>query len=80
MNQDEGRFTRYMLNGLTSVSPLFNNTACGIYILEFANGDRYVGQAKDFRRRFTQHVHGSKHHEPWKDVVAVQFRHVPEEA
>ena len=43
---------------------------CGIYVLGFANGERYVGQAVDVVRRFTQHV---KTH---RDITHITFRTV----
>ena len=43
---------------------------CGIYVLGFANGERYVGQAVDVVRRFTQHV---KTH---SDITHITFRTV----
>lgn len=46
---------------------------CGIYILEFANGERYVGKSRDVVRRFADH---SRRH---PDIVAVQFRALPED-
>ncbi len=44
--------------------------SCGIYILDFADGTYYVGQAVDVRRRFLQHKKN------FDDIVAVHFRHV----
>ncbi len=41
---------------------------CGIYVLHFANGEVYVGQAIDVRRRFAQH---SKN---YADIVQVSFK------
>lgn len=69
-------FRRYELQGLTSLAPIIESRRCGVYILEFANGERYVGQSVDLRQRFAQHVHGSGH-EPWNDVVAFSFVDVP---
>ena len=40
---------------------------CGIYILEFTGGDRYVGQTVDLTSRLAAHRHR------WKDIIAVSF-------
>ncbi|WP_269815699.1 hypothetical protein [Schaalia cardiffensis] len=37
------RFRSYDVRELESVTPLFREERCGIYIFEFSNGDRYVG-------------------------------------
>lgn len=72
------RFRSYDVRELESVAPLFREERCGIYILEFSNGDRYVGQAKDVTRRFAQHRHGGKHHPSWPDIVSLEFSAVPD--
>lgn len=42
--------------GRASIADLFKpKHRCGIYVLHFANGDFYVGQAVDVTRRFVQH-------------------------
>lgn len=46
---------------------------CGVYILEFANGERYVGQTLDVVHRYRSHRHGSQHHTGWHDVVGIGF-------
>lgn len=46
---------------------------CGIYIVEFRDGDRYVGQAIDVIRRF------SDHRRRWEGIIGIQFRAVPRE-
>lgn len=46
---------------------------CGIYILEFENNERYVGQARDVVRRYQSHRLGSKHHVAWRDIVGFGF-------
>lgn len=75
----EFRFHRYELGDLTSVAPLVKPNSCGIYILEFANGDKYVGQSVNLTRRFSSHVHGSSHHEAWRDIEAISFVLLPKE-
>lgn len=44
---------------------------CGIYILEFTTGERYVGRALNIASRITQHLHGGKHHPAWQDLSRV---------
>lgn len=68
-------FRRWAITPGTSLSIHFTpgEPRCGIYILEFANGERYVGQSRDVVRRFADH---SRHH---PDIVAIQFQSVPEE-
>ncbi len=44
------------VTGRQSIADLYKpGERCGIYVLGFANGERYVGQAVDVVRRFTQH-------------------------
>lgn len=61
-------FHRYSVQELSSFAPLVHGRDAGIYIFEFANGQRYVGQTTNFVNRFSQHIHGSDHHEPWEDI------------
>jgi hypothetical protein len=64
-------FTRYPMQDAAPVSTLFsieNPTAiCGIYVLEFEDGDRYVGQTVNIVSRYATHKrrHG--------DVTAFSF-------
>lgn len=68
------KFRRYEIRDLNSVSAIFPpDKRRGIYVLEFANGEQYVGQAVNVVDRFTSHRHNSAHHAPWVDVVAIQF-------
>lgn len=56
-----------------SIADLFRTgQRCGIYVLGFANGERYVGQAKDVVRRYAQHRarHG--------DIVSIAFQEIRE--
>lgn len=48
----------------------------GIYVLEYADGSMYVGQATDVVGRCNSHYRGSGHHEAWEDVVALRFAEV----
>lgn len=78
---DAGRgivFKRWALQPGMSIVPLIQHHRRGIYVLEFEDGCRYVGLSKNVISRFTTHVHGSSHHEGWKDVVALRFREMPE--
>jgi hypothetical protein len=49
------------------------NQRCGIYILHFANGEYYAGQAVDVTRRYLGH---RKNHD---DIVRISFRSTPPE-
>ncbi|ALE19126.1 hypothetical protein AL705_05415 [Lawsonella clevelandensis] len=74
------RFTRWSVTGVSSVAALFDLTDTrGIYVLEFDNGEQYVGQTVNIAHRFTSHVHGSKHHKAWQDIVALSFKALPNE-
>lgn len=70
-------FKRWELEPGMSISSLISRQRRGIYILEFADGCRYVGQSVNVVSRFATHVHGSSHHEGWDDVIAIQFREMP---
>lgn len=71
-------FARLEATGLASLTPLLRGKGGGIYILEFADGSQYVGQAVNFVTRMTTHVRGGgKHHESWRDVVAISVMNVP---
>ncbi|MDO5535339.1 MAG: GIY-YIG nuclease family protein [Propionibacteriaceae bacterium] len=61
---------RYEVAGPTSLAPLFRDRGCGIYVLEFADGQYYVGKTTRALQRFTTHV---RH---WGDVSAILFRDV----
>ncbi|WP_131245820.1 GIY-YIG nuclease family protein [Schaalia suimastitidis] len=67
------RFVRFEVQGLPTVAPIVPAGTCGVYVLEFEDGFWYVGQSIDIQKRFAQHVHGGKHHAPWRDVVALAF-------
>lgn len=71
-------FDRFETAGLTSLTPLLRGKGGGIYVLEFADASQYVGQAVNFVTRMTTHVRGGgKHHQPWRDVVAISVMNVP---
>ncbi|MFD6727468.1 DUF3320 domain-containing protein [Corynebacterium xerosis] len=72
------KFKRFAVKPGMSIVPLIQNHRRGIYVLEFADGCRYVGLSVNVVSRFTTHVHGSSHHEGWKDIVALRFREMPE--
>lgn len=55
--------------GRQSVADLYKpKQRCGIYVLRFANGERYVGQAVDVVRRFAQHTRTHS------DITGVTFQ------
>ncbi len=67
-----------MLEDSATIAALFDlDKRRGVYVLEFADGTRYVGQAEDVVSRYRTHRHGSAHHDPWPGVVAISFRAVP---
>lgn len=66
-------FKRWELVDPSTVAALFDGCRRGIYVLHFENGERYVGQTTDVVTRYSTHRHGSKHHEPWTDIVALEF-------
>lgn len=71
-------FRRWELVDPSTVAALFApGERRGIYVLEFANGERYVGQADNVVTRYSTHRHGSKHHEAWPDVTAISFLPIP---
>lgn len=62
------RFTRWDTPAAVAGSALFTESlGCGIYVLEFANGDEHVGQSVNFPVRF------ATHRRRWDDIVAVRF-------
>lgn len=78
MNTLTPSFDRFEVEGLTSYSAIASGYGGGIYLLEFADGTQYVGQAKNFARRLYQHRHGSRmHHEPWTDITAINLMTTP---
>lgn len=62
-------FARWPTPELTSLASHFRpgDSRCGVYILEFTNGQRYVGQSVDVVRRFAAHKRR------WPDIIAMQF-------
>ncbi|MFG6303145.1 GIY-YIG nuclease family protein [Corynebacterium hesseae] len=71
-------FKRLELDSNTPIGPIFPaNERCGIYVIEFDDGTKYVGQSIDVVKRFRDHTHGSNHHESWGDVVALSFAPAP---
>ncbi|MGB3633166.1 MAG: hypothetical protein WA982_03925 [Rubrobacteraceae bacterium] len=68
----EGFSQPYRIQGRASVADLFRpGERCGLYVLHFANGDIYAGQALDVSRRYVQH---RKAH---ADIEQISFREVP---
>lgn len=71
-------FKRLELDSNTPIGPIFPaDERCGIYVIEFDDGTKYVGQSIDVVKRFRNHTHGSNHHESWGDVVALSFAPAP---
>ena len=71
-------FRRWELVDPSTVAALFEpGERRGIYVLEFADGERYVGQTEDVVTRYSTHRHGSNHHEAWPDVTAISFLPIP---
>lgn len=68
MDIDSLHFRRWTTPHGTSASALFIEPLnCGIYLLEFANGEEYVGQTLHFHLRF------SSHRRRWDDIRAISF-------
>lgn len=63
---------RHDVAGRFSIADLIPRTKkrCGVYLLEYADGFLYVGQATDVVRRFAQHRQQDDH------IVAISFRPV----
>lgn len=51
----ELKYARFPVRELDSISALIPHNRRGIYVLEFSNGEFYVGQAKNVVTRFAQH-------------------------
>lgn len=77
--EDRHVYQRWPLSPGQSIAPLIQRDRRGIYVLEFANGELYVGQSVNVVSRFATHVHGSSHHEPWADIIAIRFRPILED-
>lgn len=73
------KYKRFDVSELTSISALIPAQRRGIYVLEFCNGEYYVGQSQNIVRRFAQHRHGNTNHaEAWDDIKKLWFMPVPE--
>jgi hypothetical protein len=60
------------VKGRASIADLLkSDERCGIYVLHFANGEFYAGQAVDVTRRYVQH---RKTHD---DIDKIAFKRVP---
>lgn len=72
------KYARFDVSGLESISALIPHWRRGIYVLEFRNGEFYVGQSQNVVTRFAQHRHGhTNHFEAWEDVEKLWFMPVP---
>lgn len=68
------RFKRWSYTSDLAPSAVLDlDDPCGIYVLEFANGDQYVGQARNVAKRL------AAHRRRWADIVAVEFTPVAQE-
>lgn len=72
-------FTRWVVEPGDTLAAILAEipTRSGVYIIEFANGERYVGETENIQTRFATHVLRSGQHAPWKDAVALQFWPLP---
>ncbi|WP_159421575.1 GIY-YIG nuclease family protein [Pseudoclavibacter albus] len=73
-------YERFEVPDRSVLAPIMRDRGPGIYCLEFANGERYVGQTVNFTQRLGTHIHGSKHHEAWTDIVAVNIVECPRQS
>lgn len=71
-------FKRWDLSDSSTVAAIFEGCRRGVYVLHFENEERYVGQATDVVTRYSTHRHGSRHHAPWTDIIAIEFLEVSE--
>ncbi|HET7152989.1 MAG TPA: GIY-YIG nuclease family protein, partial [Candidatus Kapabacteria bacterium] len=61
-------FKSYFIKGSASIADLFKEKdRCGIYVLNFSNGEHYVGKTTDIVRRYSQHRH------TYSDIEILQF-------
>ena len=68
----EGFSQPHRVQGRASIADLFKpGKRCGLYVLHFANGEIYAGQALDVTRRYVQH---RKAH---TDIERISYRQVP---
>ena len=68
-----GYVESWLVEGRTSVADLFPpKKRCGVYILEFTNGEVYGGRAVDVTRRYVQH------RQTHADIRRLHFLEVPE--
>lgn len=70
---NERSFDSYDVQERSSFAPFVRGRSSGIYIFEFANGQRYVGQTVNFAGRFNSHIRDSDHHEAWEDITRLML-------
>jgi hypothetical protein len=71
MLDDLGFLPARNVQGRASIADLFKpQERCGIYILHFANGEFYAGQAIDVTRRYVQHRN------IYSDIIKLSFKSV----
>ena len=57
------------VRGRSSIADLFKpEERCGLYVLHFANGELYAGQAVDMMRRYVQHRNS------YTDILKLSFK------
>lgn len=66
------QFDRYVLPDDGTFAPLFRDRGALVYVLEFANGEQYVGLTRTMTQRF------ASHRRAWNDITAIQIRDVDE--
>lgn len=67
------KFDSHFIKGSASIADLFKEkNRCGIYILTFETGERYVGKTIDIAKRYAQH----RRNHP--DIDMIQFHCTPE--
>lgn len=70
---NERSFDSYDVRHRSSFAPFVQGRSSGIYIFEFENGQRYVGQTVNFVGRFNSHTRDSDHHEAWEDITRLMI-------
>lgn len=75
----ERSFDSYDVRERSSFAPFVRGRSSGIYIFEFENGQRYVGQTVNFIGRFNAHIRDSDHHEAWEDITRLMIMDAKQE-
>ncbi len=68
------KYETQFIKGSASIADLFKEkNRCGIYVLDFESGEKYVGKTKDVVQRYSQH---RKTH---RDIQAISFHEATED-